>query len=318
MKESITFGGITAAAGTAASGWVEVLDTGYQLPVTVINGEKEGKTVLVTAAIHGCEYPSIEAAFRLAETTDPKELSGQLVIINPVNVDAFIERRPYIVVQDGKNLNRLFPPVKEGTLGDKIAWVLTEEFIKRADFYLDMHGGDIPEEQTSYVYYPGIGEEKETLRLCEEAADYVLHATYRIRSKATNHAYSHAAALGVPSLLLELGENGNWSEKEVEWYMENIYNLLRYLKLLPGKARKPEKLAKQITKGTYIDADYSGRWYPVIGRNDSLKKGQKIGEIKDLFGNVLKTYYAEYDAEVLMIVTTLAIKEGEALFAYGC
>lgn len=318
MKESITFGGITAAAGTAASGWVKVMDTGYQLPVTVINGEKEGKTVLVTAAIHGCEYPSIEAAFRLAETTDPKQLSGQLVIVNPVNVDAFIERRPYIVVQDGKNLNRLFPPVKEGTIGDKIAWILTEEFIKRVDFYLDMHGGDIPEEQTSYVYYPGIGEEKETLRLCEEAADYVLHATYRIRSKAINHAYSHAAALGVPSLLLELGENGSWSEKEVEWYMENIYNLLRYLKVLPGEAVKPEKMARQITKGTYIDADYSGRWYPAIGRDDSLKKGQKIGEIKDLFGNVLKTYYAEYDAEVLMIVTTLAIKEGEALFAYGC
>lgn len=318
MKESITFGGITAAAGTTATGWMEVMDTGYRLPVTVINGEKEGKTVVVTAAIHGCEYPSIEAAFRLAENTAPKEVSGQLVIINPVNVDAFIERRPYVVVQDGKNLNRLFPPIQNGTLGDKIAWVLTEEFIKRADFYLDLHGGDIPEEQTSYVYYPGISDDEETLRQCEEAAGYILHATYRIRSRATNHAYSLAAALSIPSLLLELGENGNWSEKEVELYLENIHNLLRYLKVLPGEAIKPEKEARQIIKGTYIDADYSGRWYPAIGRNDSLKKGQKIGEIRDLFGNVQKTYYAEYDAEVLMVVTTLAIKEGEALFAYGC
>lgn len=318
MKQTVNFCGISAAPGTVARGWAEVEDTGYRLPVTVINGEKEGKTVLVTSAIHGCEYPSIEAAFRLAETTDPKDVSGQLVIVNPVNVDAFIERRPYIVVQDGKNLNRLFPPVKDGTLGDRIAWTLTEEFIKKADFHLDLHGGDIPEEQTSYVYYPGISEDKETLRLCEEAAGYVLHATYRIRSSATNHAYSLSAALSVPSLLLELGENGNWSETEVQLYMENVHNLLRYLNILPGEAKKPEKPARQITKGTYIDADCSGRWYPAITRNDSLKKGQKIGEIKDLFGNVLKTYYADYDAEVLMVVTTLAIKEGEALFAYGC
>ena len=318
MKNSVTFGGITAAAGTVARGWVAVLDTDYKLPVTVINGAKEGKTVLVTSAIHGCEYPSIEAAFRLAETTDPADISGQLVIINPVNVDAFIERRPYVVVQDGKNLNRLFPPVKDGTLGDKIAWVLTEEFIKRADFHLDMHGGDIPETQTSYVYYPGISEDKETLRICEEAADYILHATYRIRSHATNHAYTHSAVLSVPSLELELGENGSWTAAEVDKYMENIYNLLKYLQVYPGTPVKRETPARQITKGTYIDADFSGRWYPAIGSRDSLKQGQKIGEIRDMFGNVLKTYYAEYDAEVLMVVTSLAIKEGEALFAYGC
>ncbi len=318
MKESVTFGGITAAPGTVARGWTKVLDTDYRLPVTVINGAKEGKTVLVTSAIHGCEYPSIEAAFRLAETTDPADISGQLVIINPVNVDAFIERRPYVVVQDGKNLNRLFPPVKDGTLGDKIAWVLTEEFIKRADFHLDMHGGDIPETQTSYVYYPGISEDKETLRICEEAADYILHATYRIRSHATNHAYTHSAVLSVPSLELELGENGSWTAAEVDKYMENIYNLLKYLQVYPGTPVKRETPARQITKGTYIDADFSGRWYPAIGSRDSLKQGQKIGEIRDLFGNVLKTYYAEYDAEVLMVVTSLAIKEGDALFAYGC
>ena len=45
-----------------------------------------------------------------------------------MNVDGFLERRPYIIPQDGKNLNRLFPGNHEGTLGDKIAYLLTEEF----------------------------------------------------------------------------------------------------------------------------------------------------------------------------------------------
>jgi hypothetical protein len=294
-----------------------VLDTDYRLPITVINGAKEGKTVLLTSAIHGCEYPSIEALFRLAEQVDPEEICGQLVLINPVNVDGFLERKPYVVPQDGKNLNRLFPPNPEGTLGDKIAYVLTEEYIKKADFYIDTHGGDIPESQPSYVYYPGVGDQEEALKLSEEAAEYVLHAKYSLKSRATNHAYTHAAVVGVPSLELELGDCGTWTEREVELYLENIYNVLKFLKVYPGEAKKREEKTTLITKGVYLDADFSGRWYPFVGRDDRIKKGQKIGEIRDFFGKIQVEYFAEYDAEILMVVSTLAIKKGDALIAYG-
>jgi len=320
LKKTINFGGIEAAPGTKNTGWTPVPGTDVRFPVTVINGVSEGRTVLITSAIHGCEYPSIEAVFELAEKIlDPDEVHGQIVIINPVNVDAFINRRPYIVPADGKNLNRLFPPDASGTTGDKMAYVLAEEFIKKADFHIDTHGGDIPETQPSYVYYPGISDDKDVLAVSEEAAGYVLHAKYRLKSSATNHAYTYSAMVGVPSLELELGECTRWSRREVDDYLENIINILRYLKVYPGEAVKPspENPVKTITQGVYLDADFSGRWYPLAGRDDKIKKGQKIGCIKDLFGNVLKEYYAEYDAEILMVVATLAIKEGDPIIAYG-
>lgn len=317
MKNSITFGGITAAPGTKACGWAPVLDTDYKLPVTVINGSGEGKSVLVTSAIHGCEYPSIEAVFRLAENIDPKQVSGQIVIINPVNVDGFLTRTPYLVPQDGKNLNRLFPGNPQGTLGDKIAYVLTEEYQKHVDFHIDTHGGDIPEKQLAYVYYPGISDDAEALRISEEAAEYVLHADFLIKSRAVNHAYNYAAICGVPSVELELGDCTTWSEHEVALYLENIYNILRYLKVLPGEAVRRSKSVKCITKGEYLDADADGRWYAFVTREDKVTEGQKLGEIRDLFGNVLHEYYAKYDGVVLMVVATLAIKKGDPIIAYG-
>lgn len=317
MKDSITFGGISAAPGTKAHGWAPVLDTDYKLPVTVINGSKEGKSVLITSAIHGCEYPSIEAVFRLAENIDPQEVAGQIVFINPVNVDGFLERRPYIIPQDGKNLNRLFPGNPQGSLGDKIAYVLTEEYQKRVDFHIDTHGGDIPERQLAYVYYPGVSEDKEALRLSEEATAYVLHADFMIKSRATNHAYNYAAICGVPSIELELGDCTTWNEEEVALYLENITNVLRYLKVLPGEAVKRTAPVKRITNGEYLDADASGRWYACVTREDKVRKGQKLGEIRDLFGKVLHEYYAKFDGVVLMVVATLAIKKGDALIAYG-
>lgn len=317
MKQNLQFGGITAPPGARAAGYFPVLDTGKFFPVTLINGAGEGKTVLLTSAIHGCEYPSIEAVFELAETLDPRQVNGQIVVINPVNVDGFLQRRPYIVPDDGKNLNRLFPGDPNGSTGDKMAYVLENEFMRKADFHIDTHGGDIPEMQPSYVYYPGVGEDKEALRIAEEAAGYVLHAKYQLKSKATNHAYTRDGVIGVPSVELELGECTRWTKEEVEQYKENIVNLLRYLKVLPGEAVKRQKEIKTITEGVYLEADFDGRWYAHAGRDDRITKGQKIGEIKDLFGKTLIEYHAEFDAEVLMVVATLAIKKGDPIIAYG-
>ena len=317
MKQTITFGGLTAVPGTKISGWAPVLETDYRLPVTVINGSKEGKSVLITSAIHGCEYPSIEAVFRLAEKLDPQQVAGQIIIINPVNVDGFLTRTPYIIPQDGKNLNRLFPGNPKGTLGDKIAYVITEEYQKRVDFHIDTHGGDIPERQLAYVYYPGVSEDEKALRLSEEATDYVLHADFMIKSRAANHAYNYAAICGVPSIELELGDCTTWNEQEVSLYLENITNVMRYLKVLPGEAVKRTAPIKRITKGEYLDADASGRWYAFVSREDKVYEGQKLGEIRDFFGHVLHEYYAKYDGVVLMVVATLAIKKGDPIIAYG-
>lgn len=316
MKESITYGGITAAPGTKSCGWAPVLDTDYKLPVTVINGAKDGKTLLLTSSIHGCEYPSIEAVFRIAETIDPMEVSGQIVVINPVNVDGFLTRTPYLVPQDGKNLNRLFPGNPNGTLGDKIAYVLTEEYQKRADFYLDTHGGDLPELQDSYAYYPTICS-PEVLEINEHATEYVLNAKYIVGSHATNHAYNYASMIGVPCIMLELGCNGSWSEKEVQEYIENIKNLMRYLELIPGKALKRIKPIAHIIEGEYLDADVTGRWYPSVDKDSEVREGQKLGEIKDLFGNVLKEYYAQMDGIVMMVCGALSVQAGDPIISYG-
>lgn len=317
LKNKMRYGKIEAAPGTKATGYFPVLDTGKFFPVTLINGVKEGKTVLLTSAIHGCEYPSIEAVFELAERLDPQLIQGQIIVINPVNIDGFLQRRPYIVPDDGKNLNRLFPGNKNGSTGDKMAYVLEKEFMSKADFHIDTHGGDIPEMQPSYVYYPGVGENKEALRIAEEAAGYVLHAKYQLKSRATNHAYTWDGVMGVPSLELELGECTRWTKEEVEQYKENIVNILRYLKVLPGEAVKRQKEIKTITEGVYLDADFDGRWYAYVGRDDQIVKGQKIGEIKDLFGKTLIEYHAEFDAEILMVVSTLAIRKGDPIIAYG-
>ena len=76
-KNNISFAGLTAAPNQRIRGWVPVLDTGYEMPVTVINGAFDGPTVLITSGIHGGEYPGIQTAIELSgcgqdpRTSDP-------------------------------------------------------------------------------------------------------------------------------------------------------------------------------------------------------------------------------------------------------
>ena len=316
MKDAISYGTLTAAPGNRAAGFAEVLDTGYAFPVTVINGAREGKTLLLTAGIHGGEYPGILTAMELARELDPADLSGQVVIIHPVNVSAFYAQVPYIFPEDGKNLNRLFPGNPDGTLGDKIAHVLTTEYQDRADFYVDLHGGDLPASLTPYVYYPGVGDNREALETARQAA-LALDMRYRVKSGATTGAYNSCAVRGTPSLLLERGGRGLWERSEVEAYKEDIRQVMRFLGILPGGVREKTNPGVEITRAVYLNATETGCWFPFARAEERVKKGRKLGEIRDFFGNLLAEYHAEFDGMVLFVTVRLPVRRDEPVITYG-
>ena len=76
-----------------------VTGTSLEIPVVVIKGRQPGATLLITAGIHGSEYPGIEAAKRLSKTINPTELQGTLVILPCVNPRAFLSERPLSILQ---------------------------------------------------------------------------------------------------------------------------------------------------------------------------------------------------------------------------
>ena len=314
MKNDLTFVNITAERGKKAHGFTTVTPE-IQIPVTVINGRQDGPLLLITAGIHGGEYPCIETATKLAKEIDPAKINGGVVIINCVNTAAFYARVSYISPLDGKNINRLFPGDPNGTAGDKLAYFLTENYQKRADFYLDLHGGDLHEKLPPYVYRPGVGDET-VLQKSYDRARYI-NAKYMVKSKSTTGAYNSRAILGLPCLLIERGGMGLWSEKEVADYKEDVYNIMAYLGITDKEPVLPKTPRKEMTDVIYLDADVDGMWHCEFDTEEEIKQGQRLGYITDIFGNVIKEYFAEIDGTVLYIATSLAITAGTAIFTYG-
>ena len=82
--------------------YVQVMDSEEYMPVTFINGTRDGKTVLVTSGIHGGEYEGIHAACEIARDLKSEDICGQLAIIHPVSVQTFESKQENITPIDGK------------------------------------------------------------------------------------------------------------------------------------------------------------------------------------------------------------------------
>jgi predicted deacylase len=48
-----------------------------------------------------------------------------------------------------------------------------------------------------------------------------------------------------------------------------------------------------------------------------VKKGEKLGEVQGVFGDMLQTPTAPIDGVVIFLVTTLAMNNGDPLLALG-
>lgn len=310
----LRLGNLVANRGEKKQGFVEVYDTNYSMPVTLINGEHSGKTILITGGIHGCEYTAIETVIELAKEINPEEVRGKIIIIHPVNTQAFKKKVSAVVVEDNKNLNREFPGDINGTITEKISYFIENECHSQCDFYIDLHGGDLYEMATNFVYYPGIAKDSVVER--SKIVASLLNVDYMVKSGAKTGSYNYAAIRGIPSILIEKGGRGLWSRQEIDDYKNDIITILKYFNVLDGEI-KQDKEPIDITEAIYLESSCDGCWYPKVKAGDRIKEGELLGEVKDFFGNIIEKHYAKINGVVLYMTVSLSVEKDESLIAYG-
>ena len=226
---------LEAKPGEKVSGFVHIIGAEFGIPVTLICGEKEGETVLISGGVHNAEYVGIQAAMQLADELDPKKIAGNIIVIRLMNRTGFEHRTMSLTYEDGKNLNRVFPGNPNGTLSDRIAYTVVTEFFPKADYYVDLHCGDGFEGLVSYVYCTGAATPEVAAKSREMAE--IAHVDYLVTSMCgTGGAYNYAGSMGIPSILLERGHSSRWCEDLVAEDVHDVKNILRHLGVLCGKS----------------------------------------------------------------------------------
>ena len=311
--EPINIDGIVAKPGEKAFGFLDVgtssINT-YRIPLAILNGTREGKTLCIIGGTHGTEFAGIEAVIRIIQNVDPKNMSGKILAVPVLNGPQFEHRTAFLSPIDLKNLNRVFPGDPEGTLSSRTAHVVLSKIVSKADVLCDCHGGDITENIENYIIIPK-GDNEELNRINIEMAKCFPGRIIRHwkNTKGTSHmAYE---MYGIPCLLPEANTPASVLERHIKYHYNGIQNLLKYMGILDGKPElskaviNPESFAPKAKQG--------GIWHSKVEIGQDVDAGQELGNITDLFGNVLETFIAPKKGFIDFLRVWYSVNCGEPL-----
>lgn len=282
---------------------------GLELPFALLEGPEPGPCLLITAGVHGSEFCSIEAALRMMKLR-PQEIRGTLLVLPILNVQGFKARSIYVMPQDGKNLNRMFPGRPDGTASERLAHWLVSSVYPHVDAYLDLHGGDLDESLVPFLLFPNGSE-------ASKALAGVFGLPVAVAAGGEGYTINAAGKLGVPSVLAEVSGNGLWDEASVTQLTDGIFRIMHHLGMItrnvpPAPQPKPRFVTMWVPQ-----APVDGLWYPAKDLSEPVEAGEVIGEIRDVFGTVLASVRSEKAGSILYRLTSLSVNKGEALLGVG-
>lgn len=309
--------------GQAAQGgveWGDPLLRGWEWPYVAVRGARPGRAVLVTAGIHGSEYPSIDAAVRLAASLDPADISGQVLVLPLMNPAAFWERTPYVSPIDGLNLNRVFPGKPDGRFSERLAHHLVERAMRHADAYLDLHGGDIPEALVGFTMYEATGDaalDARSRAMADAFGSPALLVQPRDQAApVAGLAYAAAARLGIPAIIAEDGGAGVYDAAASERMLNGARNVLRSLGVLPGGARNTPP-PRQFGRFVWVRSREAGFFKPRCTVGEELAEGAVLGTINDFFGRTIEEITTNAAGVVLFLIVSAAVAKGGLICGIG-
>jgi len=286
-----TLGSATAGPGEVDTGRLTVGETRdgspVGLPVCVINGADDGRTLYVQAASDGDELNGVGVVREVVPRIDPTELAGEILIVGIVNYHAFQVAQHRNPVDDTK-MNRAYPGDTEGSSSERIA-AATFDVARDADLALDLHQGS-----TSRMIDEArvrCGRRHRLHQKCLELAK-VFGAGHILDQKGPDGQLARAGPdEGVPTIDPELGGSVGFDRESIQVGVDGVFNVLRYYDFLDGTTeRESQTRAKgfdQYGSPTGGLVDYH------VDLGEAVSRGDRLFTVTDPFG----TRKAEVNAD---------------------
>jgi predicted deacylase len=307
--EPFQLGDVSVAPGTRERVQLDVgtylTSESLRLAVHVLHGRRPGPVTLVTAAIHGDETNGTEIVRRLLRERRLKRLAGTLLAIPIVNRPGFVTRSRYM--PDRRDLNRLFPGSPTGSLGSRLAKVLIDEVVKRADVVIDLH--------TGAVNRPNLPQ----LRISpDRSADLELARVFAppviLAGEPREGTFRHACrALGKTCLLYEAGEALRLDTPAIRFGVQGVLSVLRQLQMLRGKS-PIRRLPLVCSRSFWERAPAGGIFTPLVSLGRAVEAGTQLGFVADPHGTGDTPVLASRRGLLIGRTNDAAADEGDGLF----
>jgi uncharacterized protein len=292
---------------------------GYDVPVVELTGSPDGPRLTVIAGVHGCEYASQAGVRQWVRALAERDLRGSVRAVPVLNQPAFWARSPFVVPEDGKNLNRCFPGDPAGTAAQRLAYDAFTQLIVGSDAYIDAHAGDMVEALEPFALYDaGAGEATAEQMATAYGLGYVIRQEPGPGRPISGTSTSAAAEIGIPAITAESGQCGLVEPAAVARHVRGLNRVLALLGMAgdpdPGPVPPPTVLRRFL----WMYSTSAGWWEPAVGTGEQVEEGQVLGTVSSLDGaDVLQTVTAPSAGVPMFITSSPAVAADGLLLGLG-
>ncbi len=328
-NDTITIRNLTVKPGEKIQEWIEIgqmLDgSPYRVPLIIINGNNPGPKLFVGACVHGDEVIGTEAIKTIAKKLTPDDISGLFIGAPIINIAAYmtLARVDKLETPIGNNDMSGDGWQKSSSAGSmsqrSTAFFRDEVIIPNAEYMIDIHSsasGSInsPRAIVCSEFDHLDPTVRERTREIGVACNY--NVIFQPKQTAWEGMYfvpkTFFEEKGIAKIVLETG--GAPTLVDVDTIRTGITNIMKQIKMIPGEPDLSNTQA-YCSKLIAIRANKGGIFRSTVKLEDRVKKGDKLGEITDIFDNVVEEVVTPSEGIVVKIATTATVYTGIRVIA---
>ncbi len=293
--------------------WLELASDGMgqpiEIPILIAKGIEDGPIVGLTAAIHGNELNGIPVIQRLFRELDIEQMKGIVVGIPIVNAPSLLRKRRRFL--DGTDLNHIMPGKENGTVSQIYAWRFVDKVLNQFDYLVDLHTASNGRVNSYYIRADMSDEVVRKMALLQNA-QIIVH-----NPPNDNTLRGTAGELDIPAITLEVGDPNMFQKGMIRDGMTGIHNLLSWLNVTDFEIEENDFETLLCKRSYWIYTDEGGmlQVYPKV--TQMVEKGERIATIRNVFGDIIKEYFAPEDGVVIGKSTSPVNQTGGRILHLG-
>ncbi|MFD1589117.1 succinylglutamate desuccinylase/aspartoacylase family protein [Halorientalis brevis] len=280
-----------------------------RIPVTIINGDKPGPKIFLSAAVHGDELNGVEVVREVAQEWDHGGLEGTLVCLPVLNVPAFMAQERYLPIYD-RDLNRSFPGSEGSTNAKRIAARIFENFIEPCDLGIDLHTST--RGRTNMLHVRADTDDPEVSRLAKAFASNVIISS----TGPSGSLRREASDAGVPTITVEMGEAHRFQRSLIDRALDGVVSVLAEYGLHPTDAVHWPGWRTVIDgskEKTWLRADAGGLVEMHYDQGSLVYEGDRICTITNPFKSESDTVLAPFTGVLVGVLENPLVYPGNPL-----
>lgn len=297
--------GVTVRPGTRREVFVKISETFTADPIRVsaivIRGTHPGPVLAITAAVHGDELNGVEIVRRIAYTSDLTGLRGTLVLVPVLNPFAFNVLTRHL--PDGRDLNRCFPGMAGGSMAARIARSLFDALIRPCDYLIDLHTAG-----SGRTNLPHVRVNRSNVEARRMARAFGAEIIYDFAGDPQS-LRAAAGRAGIAAILFEAGETMKFQPRLVRRGVRGVENVLRKLKMLPGRVRRPGYQIVVKDAG-WVRAERGGILNVMVRPGALVRRGDPLSSDSRPYDRIVNIIRAPYDGLVVSTTTLPVVTPG--------